>query len=112
MMKEGIIQLDSKKLQHITDYIVKRLKPQKIILFGSRSEGRAKKESDVDLLVILDSPIDKSIKFELISQLSKEVGVYVQLIPMITEQYEETKDIIGGIAYPATKYGVVIYENA
>jgi uncharacterized protein len=29
-----------------------------------------------------------------------------------TERFEETKDIFGGIAYPAHKYGRVIYEAA
>ena len=29
---------------------------------------------------------------------------------MATERFEETKHVIGGIAYPANKYGKVIYE--
>jgi hypothetical protein len=29
---------------------------------------------------------------------------------MSTTRFEETKGLIGGIAYPATKYGRVIYE--
>jgi hypothetical protein len=29
-----------------------------------------------------------------------------------TEKYEESKDVLGGIAYPAHKYGRVIYEAA
>ena len=28
------------------------------------------------------------------------------------EEFEETKNVIGGLAYPAHKYGVVLYENA
>ena len=31
---------------------------------------------------------------------------------MDTERFEETKEIIGGLAYPANKYGRVIYEAA
>ena len=30
----------------------------------------------------------------------------------VTERYEKTKDLIGGIAYPASRYGVVLYEAA
>jgi hypothetical protein len=29
-----------------------------------------------------------------------------------TARFEETKDVIGGIAYPAHKYGRVTYEAA
>jgi len=105
------IQLDSVKLRHIIERIVKKFSPQKIILFGSRAEGRAQEQSDVDLLVVMDRVIDRKIKFEFASELSMEVGIQIQLIPMVRETYEETKDVIGGIAYPATKYGVAIYEN-
>jgi len=41
----------------------------------------------------------------------KEIGLIIQLIFMREENYEETKEIIGGIANPATKYGVLIYEK-
>jgi hypothetical protein len=26
------------------------------------------------------------------------------------EEFKETRDVIGGLAYPAHKYGVVLYE--
>ena len=28
------------------------------------------------------------------------------------QEFEETKNVIGGLAYPAQKYGVVLHENA
>jgi hypothetical protein len=31
---------------------------------------------------------------------------------MSSERFEETKNIVGGIAYPARKYGRVLYEAA
>jgi len=34
------------------------------------------------------------------------------IIVMATERFEESKGVIGGIAYPANKYGKVIYEAA
>jgi hypothetical protein len=27
-------------------------------------------------------------------------------------EFEETQNVIGGLAYPAHKYGVVLYENS
>jgi len=62
-------------------------------------------------LVILDIPIDQKTQFKIGSRLSKELGLIIQLIFMNTKTYEETKEIIGGIANPATKYGVLIYEK-
>lgn len=105
------IQVDKTILQRIINRTVKSLKPRKVILFGSRVEGRAKEHSDIDLLVVLDEPMERERRFNFASQLGKGVGLRIQLIPILRETYEETKDVIGGIAYLATKYGVVLYEN-
>jgi predicted nucleotidyltransferase len=37
--------------------IAERFRPQRIILFGSYAYGRPRPESDVDLLVIMDTPL-------------------------------------------------------
>lgn len=37
----------------VTDRIVQHLQPDQVLLFGSQADGRATKESDIDLLVIL-----------------------------------------------------------
>jgi hypothetical protein len=34
----------------------------------------------------------------------------VQLIFMSPEEFEETKDVVGGIAYPAAHWGKSLYE--
>jgi len=41
-----------------------------------------------------------------------DVQYPVDVIVMSSERFEETKNIIGGIAYPAQKYGRVLYEAA
>jgi len=34
------------------------------------------------------------------------------VIVIASERFEETKDVIGGIAFPAHRYGRVLYEAA
>jgi len=41
-----------KEIKRITDQIVEKYKPEKIILYGSFAHGEPHKDSDVDLLVI------------------------------------------------------------
>ena len=41
-----------------------------------------------------------------------DIGYPVDVIVMRTERFERTKRVIGGIAYPANKYGRIIYEAA
>ena len=42
-------------LRQIADRIVADFSPQRIVLFGSHASGQADPDSDVDLLVIMDS---------------------------------------------------------
>lgn len=43
------------EIENITNQIVKKYKPEKIILFGSGSSGHLRQGSDVDLLIIKDT---------------------------------------------------------
>ena len=42
-------------IRNITRQIVQQFHPQKVILFGSYAYGQATKDSDVDLLVVMDT---------------------------------------------------------
>jgi predicted nucleotidyltransferase len=42
-------------IRNITQQIVQQFHPQKVILFGSYAYGQATKDSDVDLLVVMDT---------------------------------------------------------
>lgn len=43
-------------IRQVVNQIVDRFAPRKVILFGSRATGKARRDSDVDLLVITDRP--------------------------------------------------------
>ena len=45
-----------REIRRVVRQIVRRFSPRKVILFGSHAEGRAGRDSDVDLLVITDRP--------------------------------------------------------
>ncbi len=84
----------------------------KIILYGSRAAGNARTESDIDLLVIEEIVPDKRREQKrLRALLPPDLPVWVDLWVMGEEQFEEEKDVIGGLAYPANKYGRVLYEK-
>ena len=74
--------------------------------------GPDDRDSDLDLLVVEPEPAnarDRSVK---IRRALGDVQYPVDVIVMSSERFEETKDIIGGLAYPAHKYGRVLYEAA
>ncbi|MFZ5879349.1 MAG: nucleotidyltransferase domain-containing protein, partial [Chloroflexota bacterium] len=44
-------------IDQVVQQIVEQFKPQKIILFGSYARGNPRPESDVDLLVVMETPL-------------------------------------------------------
>jgi predicted nucleotidyltransferase len=96
--------------------IVKRIlevaEPRRIILFGSAATGQMTQDSDIDLLVLESAPGDARKESVRIRQAVRGLGYPFDIIVMAVERFEESKDVVGGIAYPANKYGKVIYEEA
>jgi predicted nucleotidyltransferase len=86
--------------------------PNRVILFGSRATGRASPESDVDLLVVQDEVEDSRREALRIREALSGLGLPVDVVVLRTERFEETKEVVGGIAYPAHRHGRVIYEAA
>jgi predicted nucleotidyltransferase len=104
------MEIDEKIIRKVVERILSVSSPDRIILFGSAATGVMSADSDIDLLVIqrnLGNQREENIRLR--SALGK-LGVPVDVFAMTPERFAETKEIIGGLAYPANKYGKVIYE--
>jgi predicted nucleotidyltransferase len=86
--------------------------PDRIILFGSAATGTMTADSDLDLLVVESQPGNAGEESVKIRRALGEVGYPVDVVVISKDHFEETKDLFGGIAYPAHKYGRVLYEAA
>jgi uncharacterized protein len=103
---------DDRLVSQVLERILKVVEPERIILFGSAATSTMTQDSDIDLLVIergLGSERDESIRLR---KALSDMDIPVDVFAMTSERFEETKEIIGGLAYPANKYGKVIYEAA
>jgi predicted nucleotidyltransferase len=98
-------------VSEIVKRIVEVAQPQRIILFGSAATGQMTKDSDIDLLVLESAPGNTREESVRIHQAMRGLGYPFDIIVMAVERFEESKEVIGGIAYPANKYGKVIYEE-
>ncbi len=85
---------------------------RRVILYGSRARGTATPDSDFDLLVIEADPVKKLQEMSRLRQAIRDIPYPVDIWVMGEQEFEETKEVIGGLAYPAHKYGVVLYENS
>ncbi|MFH1566850.1 MAG: nucleotidyltransferase domain-containing protein [Gemmatimonadota bacterium] len=81
---------------------------RRIILYGSMVTGEAGADSDLDLLVVERGPVsgrEERMRYQAaLRGFPRPVDVWV----MGEEEFEETKDVVGGLAYPAHKYGIAL----
>ena len=108
----AVLPLTDGLLGEISKRIVDALAPERVILFGSYAERRATADSDLDLLVVTEQPVNRKERLARTQELFRDMLLPIQVITISREEFEETRDVIGGIAYPATKYGRVIYEKS
>ena len=99
-------------LRDLVARVVRVAAPEQIILFGSATTGTMTRDSDIDLLVIEAAPDDRRKESVRLGQKLIGLGYPCDVIVISTEWFEESKGVIGGIAYPANKYGKVISEAA
>ena len=104
--------IDESVVQEIVRRILTATAPDKIILFGSAATGGMTRDSDIDLLIVERDPGDRRKKSVQIDATLSGLGYPFDVIVISTEWFEASKNVIGGIAYPANKYGKVIYEAA
>jgi predicted nucleotidyltransferase len=104
--------IDQKLVGTIVDRILSATQPRQIILFGSAATDNMTRDSDLDLLVIEECGTNSREESRRLRYALRDLGMPVDVFAMTPERFEETKDVIGGLAYPANKYGRVIYEAA
>jgi uncharacterized protein len=110
--QEETMTVDGTLLENVVRKILSVTRPERIILFGSAAGGTMGQDSDLDILVIERGLSRQRTEILRLRSALAELAVPVDVFAMTPERFEETKGVIGGIAYPANKYGKVIYEAA
>jgi len=106
------MKVDQELISEIVRRILEVAQPERIILFGSAATEQMSGDSDIDLLILEEKPNGGREEKALVRQALRGLGYPFDIIIMEAERFEESKSVIGGIAYPAHKYGKVIYEAA
>lgn len=104
--------IDEAIVREIVSRVLTAALPDRIILFGSASSKTMTNDSDIDLLILEHSLENAHLESVRIRGAIGDIGYPVDVIVMDRERFEETKDVIGGLAWPAHRYGRVLYEAA
>ena len=114
MVRNRLNSMPTNTDQQLLDQIRDRLSREagnrlsRIILYGSRATGEATQDSDFDILVVEKGPISKLEESKRLRLAMHDFPYPLDVWVMSEEEFEETKNVIGGLAYPANKYGIAL----
>lgn len=98
-------------LEKAIQIIIQVANPDKIILFGSRSRGDFKDESDYDIFILTKEVTDKRALTQSIYKSLYGIGAGVDLIIESPERFDELKDNPYMIYKEIAISGKVVYER-
>jgi predicted nucleotidyltransferase len=102
---------DWAQIDRMVKRIVRKFRPQQVILFGSQARGDAGPDSDVDLLVVMDfegSAFEKRVE---VRNALHDILVPFDVIVTRPEDFAWRKDVVGTIEWPAVREGKVLYAR-
>ncbi len=124
MNYQGITSKESKKdfilappvtealLEKIKQIIVDAFAPEKIILFGSYAYGTPTPDSDLDLLVIMDSDESAARQAMKISRLLEPRLIPLDIVVKKAKEIEERRHWVDPFMHEATEKGRVLYARS
>ena len=98
-------------IEAVVRRIVERFQPEKIILFGSYAYGRPTAESDVDLLVVMDTPLRSRQQRLEISRAISPRPFGIDIIVHTPRQLEQRVAMGDFFLREAVTKGKVLYER-
>jgi len=98
-------------IQQITEKIVSKIHPQKIILFGSYAWGGATKDSDIDLCVIHPTTLKRRKRALMIRDILSSFFYPLDILVYTPEEVEEWGHVEGGMLKKILDCGKVLYDT-
>lgn len=105
-------EVTPQKVQAAVDRIVETARPRRIILFGSYVRGQMHRDSDLDILVIADDPVDNPRQESVrIRRALRGIGMPMDILVVADRRLRELADAPGLIYREALKEGKVVYDR-
>ena len=106
-------RIPMKTIRSLANHIAKKFDPDEIILFGSHAYGKPTEWSDVDLLVVMDTP--KGEEFEKSLEIRKtipELTFGLDVIVRSRKVIERRKKLGDWFLVDITEKGKTLYERS
>jgi predicted nucleotidyltransferase len=104
-------RIPMRTIRALASHIANRYNPEQIILFGSHAYGKPTAWSDVDLLVVMDTPHGEMEAILDVSKSLPDVEFGVDIIVRSRDVLEKRKMLGDWFLREITKKGKVLYER-
>jgi len=96
----------------IVERIVASFAPEKIILFGSHAYGNATPDSDLDLLVIMETDLPAAERNRKISRLLRPRHLPVDIVVRNPQEIQRSLRRVDSFVHEILEKGVVLYPRS
>lgn len=98
-------------IKEAVERLVKVAKPQKIYLFGSYARGDARKQSDLDFLVVEQVMKNRRKEMVRLHDALRSLRIPVDILVTSESTFNEWADIPGTVMHKAKTEGHLCYEE-
>lgn len=98
-------------LSEVVRRVVEVANPDKIILFGSYAYGKPHKESDLDILVVMESDLPRYKRSVPIYKALADLFVPLDILVYTPQEIEAWRDVPQAFITSVLKKGKVLYEK-
>lgn len=104
--------LTDETIQEVVEAIAERFDPEKIILFGSYAEGRPSSDSDLDLLVVMESSEPRHRRAAAMRLLFRPMPCPMDILVYTPEEIAYWNGTVNHIITEALNSGRTVYARA
>ena len=98
-------------IKSMTDTIVEKFQPIRVVLFGSLARGTATKYSDIDLLVVMPDGIDRRETAISIQRAFTALRIGKDIVVTTSDAIKKTGNVCGFVTYYALREGITLYAQ-
>lgn len=96
-------------VERVVHQIARSIKPERVILFGSRASGQAREDSDIDLVVVYSGSRTKRQVQVDIHKLFPHPDFSMDVFVLSPEEIESQKQVPNTLAREVSERGIVCY---
>jgi predicted nucleotidyltransferase len=108
----GFQSVTDELLKEVTERIVEAFAPERVILFGSYAHGKPTPDSDVDLLIVMESNERPSERRRAVSRLFRERPFPMDIIVRTPQEMKRSLERVDPFIHDILLKGKVLYDRS